>query len=601
MTNPLTSLTLKILAGDAKVLLAFNLDKKDTKDLAGFTIQCQPEGIEPYYLFNKLQFADPTIHAQLTKEPARSSVNAPIQKFRWMHVPGGIHQTNEVIYGKYIYTVTPRYFKKGVLLPIDKNLSITENTNLSPFKKGRIELGFTRGFTQSQAFTNHFGLKAAFKPKKAPLLFDTKVQAGVNNDGESYTYLDEYVWSGFTARKKIFDLVEGVINDKTLFLDVFAYDLNEPDLLRHFLQLAKEGRIRLMLDDAALHHDTKKPTPEDQFEAEFNKVDKKQNGTPSIIRGNFQRYQHHKVMIVSKGQTRTPVKIMSGSTNFSVTGMYVNSNHVIIFNDAKITKLYQQLYDQVWADQIAIAPFLDSELSKTEYSFTIDTTNLFITFAPHDKTHALVNLDKVVERINTEHSSVLFAVMGSDPKTTGPVAPALVELHKRADIFTAGITDSKNSMTFYKPSSTTGIRVTGLPGKTVLPPPFDEEKSIDIGHQVHHKFIVCGFNTPEAVVWLGSSNLALGGEMENGDNLIEIRDADIATAFTLEALALVDHFHFRNRHPKPDEDKVVDSKKAIKAKLKAYNLYNDGEWAKSYYKSNDLHFIDRELFAGSKS
>src|SRR5215217_7179343 len=313
MSNPLTSLTVEILTGDAKVLLAFNLDKKDSKELAGFTIQCQPEGLDPYYLFNKLQFADPSIHAQVATEPARSTVNSPIQKFRWLHVPGGIHQ-KKVVHGKYIYTVTPRYFEDGLLLPIDRGLSVVKETTLIPFVKDGIELGFTRGFTQSQAFISHFGSKAGFKPKNADLLFDPNVSAGVSSDGVAYTYLDEYKWSGFTARTKIFDLIEGVLKDKTLFLDIFAYDLNEPDLLRHFLTLAGEGRIRLMLDDAALHHNPDEPEPEDLFEAEFRKVDKKQaNGESSIQRGNFKRYQHHKVMIVSKGENRTPVKVMGGS------------------------------------------------------------------------------------------------------------------------------------------------------------------------------------------------------------------------------------------------------------------------------------------------
>ena len=35
------------------------------------------------------------------------------------------------------------------------------------------------------------------------------------------------------------------------------------------------------------------------------------------------------------------------------------------------------------------------------------------------------------------------------------------------------------------------------------------------GHQVHHKFLVCGFNGSNPVVYCGSSNLAVGGEKSN--------------------------------------------------------------------------------------
>ncbi|SFJ33088.1 hypothetical protein [Caulobacter sp. UNC279MFTsu5.1] len=41
--------------------------------------------------------------------------------------------------------------------------------------------------------------------------------------------------------------------------------------------------------------------------------------------------------------------------------------------------------------------------------------------------------------------------------------------------------------------------------------------------------------------------MAFAGETVNGDNLLAIRDADVAAAFAIEALALVDHFNFLGR------------------------------------------------------
>jgi hypothetical protein len=101
----------------------------------------------------------------------------------------------------------------------------------------------------------------------------------------------------------------------------------------------------------------------------------------------------------------------------------------------------------------------------------------------------------------------------------------------------------------YPVGKTTGVLVTGKPVNTQLPPPFDQVRNIGgVGHQIHHKFVVCGFNGPDPVVYCGSSNLALGGEQQNGDNLLAIHDGDVATVFALEALALVDHF---NTLPRP--------------------------------------------------
>jgi hypothetical protein len=316
VTKSKGKLTLTAYRGDAKTLLAFNLDKASAKRLAGFTIQCQPKGLPSFYIHNQLQFETPSDHAQVAAEPANSSVNAPIHKFRWLHVPGSVHQGTRPFMGPYTYTVTPRYFDdKRSLLPLDPTLRASVEVTVEPFVKGNLSLGFTRGFTQSQAFVHHFGKKALIRPKGGELLFDTSQDSGVNAEGEKYTFADEYEWLGFTARERIFELLNEVLAKKSLHLDMFAYDLNEPDLMGMVLKLAKQGRVRVILDNAALHHSTAKPKPEDEFETRFRKAAK---SGADILRGKFGRYAHDKVFIVSRigAKANSPLKVLTGSTNY---------------------------------------------------------------------------------------------------------------------------------------------------------------------------------------------------------------------------------------------------------------------------------------------
>ncbi|MDB5875739.1 MAG: hypothetical protein JWQ07_5181, partial [Ramlibacter sp.] len=226
--------------GDAKTLLAFNFaDKKSTRNLAGFTIHCQPKGQDGFFIQNNLRFETPADHAQDPKEPATSSINAPIHKFRWLHIPGSIHGIKPFL-GEYTYTVTPRFFENKSLQPLDPKLSAAVTILVDGFEKKGLELGFTRGFTQSQAFVRHFGLKAKIKPSDAELVFDTSQQSGVNAQGEKFTFRDEYEWLGFTARSKVFDLLNEVLQKPNLSVDVFAYDLNEPDVIDLMLKLGKQ-------------------------------------------------------------------------------------------------------------------------------------------------------------------------------------------------------------------------------------------------------------------------------------------------------------------------------------------------------------------------
>src|SRR5262249_5024759 len=151
-------LTVTAYRGDAKTLLAFNFGMPaSAHNLAGFTIQVRPKNKSPYFLYNSLQFKTPANHAQVATEPAYSSVNAPFHKFRWVHVPGSFHQGLQALMGEYTYTVTPRYFdSQASMLPLDPALSASVTILVDTMKKGNLEVAFTRGYMQSQAFVNHF-------------------------------------------------------------------------------------------------------------------------------------------------------------------------------------------------------------------------------------------------------------------------------------------------------------------------------------------------------------------------------------------------------------------------------------------------------------
>jgi len=598
------ALSLTAYRGDAKTLLAFNLSTKASRTrLAGFTIEIEPPGVESYYLQNNLRFKNPADHAQVATEPANSSINAPFHKFRWVHHPGLVHQGLTPKLGLYTYTVTPRYFDGDESLkPLDPSLSASVKIKVGGFAEGKVAVGFTRGFVQSQAFVRHFGRSAKIKPNGAGLIFDTSQKSGENAEGETFTFEDQYKWLGFTARQIIFDLLDEVFNDGSLTIDVFAYDLNEPGVVERLLEIGKVKRARVILDNAALHHSAAKPKPEDEFEKLFAA----KAGKGAIKRGKFGRYAHDKVFVVS--DANGPRKVLTGSTNFSVTGLYVNSNHVLVFDDRKVAKLYAKLFQDVWDGDVKTAAFKSNALASDTFKFnTASVPDTRITFSPHDEAVARSILGGLVDRIDKEGAetdvkgSVLFAVMGLEGGEDNPVYDALNSVHEQEDIFSYGISDSPKGIALHEVGKKTGVLVTGKPASSVLPPPFSQVPGIGLGHQVHHKFVVCGFNGKDPVVYCGSSNLALAGEQVNGDNLLEIHDEEIATAFAIEALELVDHFEFLDRSAVGPKSKAAKKKKpAIKAEVAAsagWFLGTTDKWVEKFYDPNDLHFVDRELFA----
>jgi hypothetical protein len=377
------SMSLTACRGDAKTLLAFNLsDKQSAKNLAGFTIQCLPNGRTPYYIFNTLQFKTPAIHFQDAKENSHASINAPIHKFRWLHVPGTIHQGADPFFGAYTYTVTPRYFENGKLAALDPSLSASVTIKVDKFSKGNVELGFTRGYVQSQGFVNHFGPAAMIQPKPPKLLYDTSAEAATNNQGDKYTYADEYKWLGFTAREKIFTRLNAALEGKSSVVDVFAYDLNETDILQILLKLAKQNRIRIILDNSNEHHNKQNSKPEDQFQKLFKKAAGKNQ---LMQRGHFSRYAHDKVIVIYKDKQRKyPVRVLTGSTNFSSTGIYVNSNHVLVYNDPQVASYYAGVFEESWNDQEETGVFAKSDWSTKPFNSTARSTpKTQFHFSPH--------------------------------------------------------------------------------------------------------------------------------------------------------------------------------------------------------------------------
>lgn len=349
--------SVKAYTGDNKTLLAFDFaDEALAKGLAGFTIACKLPGAEPaFYLFNYLAFQNPQNHAQVSGELPHSTVNAPIQKYRWVDFAHAPSSGGTPVTGAYEYTVTPRYFDgNGKMLAIDNSKSVSVTVPVGPFVSGALKLGFTRGYMQSQAYARHFGGNTPVQPANRPLQYATSAKAGTNPAGQAVTFAQIYDWMGATARLQVFDVLDQVVKDTTLHLDVFAYDLNEPDIVSAFLTLAGQGRIRIILDSAQLHttHQqknkktgtTKTVVPlEEDFAQAFAKAAK---GHAAIKRGCFARYSHDKIFIVSKNGLAS--KVLTGATNFSVNGLYVNANHVLIFDEPAIAQYYAAVFEKSW-------------------------------------------------------------------------------------------------------------------------------------------------------------------------------------------------------------------------------------------------------------
>jgi phosphatidylserine/phosphatidylglycerophosphate/cardiolipin synthase-like enzyme len=107
---------------------------------------------------------------------------------------------------------------------------------------------------------------------------------------------------------------------------------------------------------------------------------------------------------------------------------------------------------------------------------------------------------------------------------------------------------------------------------------------------MHHKFVVIDFDKPTARVYLGSYNFSSPADVKNGENLLLVRDRRIAVSYTVEALRIFDHYHFRVAQQ--------EAKRARRALVLARPPRRPGErpwWDEDYRDARKI--MDRNLFA----
>lgn len=590
-----TLVSIRAYKGDAMTFLAFDVDKSLLDNFAGFSIHIKANKVNGkfklnYFLLNRLTFKQEILDKnKIDKKQKLSSEFSPFQKFNWVHVPSTDHNISKPYFGDYTYSLTPRHLENGILKPLDASLTAEVTIDVSPYKIKGVQIGFARAFVSSQAYVRRFGMNNQMRPGGEKLMFNIKDISGTtkrwNNTTKKmedikYTYEEQHKYLGWQARERILELLDEALADNKLSLEVFAYDLTEPVIAEKMLALAKKGRLRIILDNAGTHGEA------DKYEGQFDALFREQaKGNSAIERGHFVSLSHSKVFIQKKNDK--PVKVLTGSTNFSTNGIYVNANHVIIFENPVVAKLYSDVFAASFGAELM------KTFKKTNFAINdaviaeVNMPDMTIRFSPHDKNVAQTFFTSISKRISDAKSDLLFAIM--EDTSASSILDAVRNQVQNTKIFTYGITDTisdtKSEVMLYKPNSKRGVRIAARGKKVtnVLPKPFNTVPKID-GYAIHHKFVVVDFKGKNPVVYCGSSNLAFGPEQKNGDNLLEIRDKDIVTVFAIEAFRLVEHFHWRNTELTRDEIFLDDLRVAR-------NI-----WYKKYYNTKNLRCIERDLF-----
>ena len=558
--NSAALFTLKLHRGDGMALLGMNWKKgKPPKDFVGFAIEHRPPDSDRFFaLKNRITF--PGVDGAVNPERL-STMSSPIQKFRWVHFP-----RNANLDGEFVYRVTPMFMNDDDTLsqgdPQEAAIELRRDTF-----PGQLNVTLTRGFVSSQAFVDRF-------EKFGPInkLVPTKAADGLKFKPTHPNADEALAWMGFEAREVILDTLDQAIKDKAE-VRVVAYDLNVPDVVERLEKIGK--RLKIIIDDSKEHGEAK------SAETQAEKRLRASAGKENVTRQHMKSLQHNKTIVVDGPKVK---KVVFGSTNLSWRGFYVQSNNAVVVEGRKPVALARAAFDKYFDDPDG---FGDSDSAKLT-DLGLKDIDARVAFSPHAKSNSL--LKKIGDDILGNTTSCLFYSLAFLSITPGVIKEAIKKVTSRKDIFVYGISDKKvGGIDLQMPDGNVAPVFASALDKNI-PAPFSKEPAGGGGNRMHHKFVVIDFDKPTARVYLGSYNFSIPADEKNGENLLLIRDRRIAVSYTIEALRIFDHYHFRvaQQQAKKARKKLQLARPPRKAGEKPW-------WDEDF--TNARKIRDRELFA----
>jgi len=518
-TNNKAPFTLKLHRGDGMTLIAMNWKNgQPPQDFVGFAIEYQEPGGSQYHaLNNRLGFLDASGNVDPT---ALSTLQSPIQKFRWVHFPLNAH-----LVGDFKYRITPMFMdaqdKLSTGEPQEAALQLARETY-----PGIANVTFTRGFVSSQAFVDRYVKDGPINTLVAPV-----APKGLDFTSTHPDSTAALAWMGFEARAAILETLDQAIADKAE-VRVIAYDFNLPEVVDRLEKLGSS--LKIIIDDSKEHGGASTA----ETEAEGRLV--ASAGRANVLRQHMGSLQHNKTIAVNGATVK---KVVCGSTNLSWRGFFVQANNAFVLTGQTAVDLFFAAFDSYFTGAKNDVAGFGAKPSADWNDLGLAGIDAKVAFSPHSAANA--KLGGIAADIKTNTTSSLLYSLAFLYETPGVVLDAIKAVTANNNIFVYGISDKKvGGLDVQDPSGNVAPVFAAELGANV-PEPFKSEPTGGTGTRMHHKFTVIDFDKPTARVYLGSYNFSTPADLKNGENLVVVRDRRIAVSYMIEALSLFDHYSFR--------------------------------------------------------
>ncbi|WP_213738386.1 phospholipase D-like domain-containing protein [Bradyrhizobium sp. dw_411] len=265
---------------------------------------------------------------------------------------------------------------------------------------------------------------------------------------------------------------------------------------------------------------------------------------------------HNKFVVESDAAGKNASRVLTGSTNWTTTGLCTQMNNVLIVEDTVIAGRY---FDQ-WGKLVAAGDDMPASL-KASNSIPTNDNNISLYFAA---TNNEAEFKPVLDLIAGAREGALFLMFMPGQS---PLLGALLDRSRQNDIYVRGVVStmmpSKNGdivavggqvVKSGAPAQSFHDNVRLPSGVTAQDHPSwaDTEFNVQEMHNasmiaiVHSKAIVIDPFSDQCAVVTGSHNFSVSASEKNDENLVIIRgNTKLAQAYALHINGVYDHYSWR--------------------------------------------------------
>jgi len=562
------------------------------RDCLGFTIRRHEAGMAPVALPAFVGFTVKTPDAPAER---RTTDYWPIQSYQWkdLFVP----EEHEVS-----YEIVPVKGTPGEQLEDLAELAVMTEPIVASDRVGKHRVIFNRGIISTQAVSRALPEGEGGNPSRDALV--------------------AHIWKpGDEIRERLAGEATGALISLlararryggTCFCAL--YELTDRQLKAEIIK--SKGHVQLILSNAddSITKDGKQVKVYDltnsDTRAELHLALDDAIHDRLLPKGN---YIGHNKFVVYVDDAGTPRSVVTGSTNWTPTGLCAQSNNVLVLNDGAVAQRYLDYWNALLADDAKQAPALRKSdmVEPPKLSLGEGQGQVQVWYSPNTerKTKPAKNppappdMKELFDAIGKAEHGVLFLLFSAG-------APSILERlsdeerDRRAagrELFVRGaISDLRTAHTYatrvYNDSllEAPNVLVTGIGG---VQDQFSywEEELASLGHAViHDKIVVIDPFSDNCLVATGSHNLGFKASYSNDENLCLIRgNRAIAHAYAAHVLDIVNHYNWRYNLP-PGNEKAEPA--GAKPKPRFDHLANTAAWQNKYFRGDFLASRDRFFF-----